>query len=215
MRSYPTCVGRQTLIAWTLTSVLSVSAPCAFAQSSISQWTTLDTSGSVPLTTELRQFGPVDGSAPIVLQFTAGFGTDEPFGPGKIFDSFSITLKGDEPMNQVLATFDASGVAFTPSTLQTSGADHGSSLNFTYVTTEYPDVLKKFSSQVAYQFQIAMDPAFATKGFEVYFDLFSNQEGAESQGWFSRLTVVPEPGAAVLGVLGGLFLLSSLRRVLG
>ncbi|MBK8001600.1 MAG: hypothetical protein IPK15_23580 [Verrucomicrobia bacterium] len=145
----------------------------------------------------------------MLLQFKFGFGTDEVFAPGTIFDAFSLTLQAaDLSRTWVLATFDASGVVWAPATPGTEMLDE-SSIGRTSINP--PSFLPDFSFRQAYALEMAMPEGAAGQSLNLYFDLYNNQNQIASQGWFTDVIIVPEPGVMALATVG-LAMLWWLRR---
>jgi len=153
-------------------------------------------------------FDSVGGS--FVFQLKLGFGTDEVFGPGTIFDSFSITLQTEDlSRTWVLATFDASGVVWAPAT---PGTETLSDSSIARTSINYPSLLPDFSFRHAYALEVALPENATGQPLNLYFDLFNNQNSVASQGWFTDVVVVPEPSVVALSVTGILMLWLLKRR---
>jgi hypothetical protein len=170
----------------------------------------LNTSSSEPLSTESRLIRFSSEVLNPVLQMKAGFATEEAFGPGMIFDSFTISLKSDETVARVIATFDASGVVFAPPSSGSQASTDADSIAREPIP--YPLLSPILNHQSAFSLEIALDPSLAGKSLELYFDLFSNQEGGRSQGWFADVVLVPEPHLVCIGVMAGMMLVAFRRR---
>ena len=135
-----------------------------------------------------------------LLQLKFGFGTDEVFGPGTIFDAFSVTVQSaDLTKTWVLATFDASGVVWAPVTPGTETIDQSS---ISRTTINAPSLLPDFRFAQAYNVEWMLPTDAAGQPLNIYYDLYNNQDPIASQGWFTDIIVVPEPGVISLGVLG-------------
>ena len=137
------------------------------------------------------------------LSFHFGFETDETIGPGTIFDAFTLSLVDEQlALTAVLLTADVSGVVYGPST---PGAVPLLPEDFTASLIPIPDLQPNLSQQMASSLTVMLPPEFAGANTTLYLDLFDNQNGIASLGWFSNLTVVPEPSVPLLigaGLLG-------------
>lgn len=171
--------------------------------------TVLDTIPGEALISEARPVSLAPVGNQMLLQFKVGFGTDEVFGPGTIFDAFSLTLQAaDFSRTWVLATFDASGVVWAPATPGTEMLE-ASSIGRASITT--PSFLPDFGFRQAYALEMALPEGAEGQPLQLYFDLFNNQNQIASQGWFTDIVIVPEPGVMAL-VAVGLAMLWWLRR---
>ena len=105
---------------------LAVATVAAMPLSGLSQGTfdslkLLTADGTAALHSQSLSLSVPRGSS-VPLAFNFGFETDEVFGPGQFFDSFTLTLRSvDDLVTLILVTADASGVVFAPST---PGADY-------------------------------------------------------------------------------------------
>jgi RHS repeat-associated protein len=168
----------------------------------------LNTGGGQTLITEERRFGFGAGVMGPALQMKVGFGTDEMFGPGQFFDSFTITLQPEDfAWTLLLATFDASGVVWAPAT---PGTEPLGAENLVRRAIEYPSLSPVLMLRQAYEVEVQLPEHVVGQPLALYFDLFDNGNALASQGWFFDLVVVPEPGVAALALMGAL-LLGSMR----
>ena len=139
-----------------------------------------------------------------------GFGTDEVFGPGEFFDSFTVTLQSNDQLaTWVLATFDASGAVWSPSTPGTNPLDESAMVR---APIGYPSLQPVLTFQQAYEVRAELPREVVGRPLTLYFDLFNNQNAFASQGWFSEVVLVPEPGVGMLLALAGSLLLLGGRR---
>lgn len=176
-----------------------------YAQGNSGQINTLDTVAGQSLVSDVRL---VEGGP--FLNLTLGFGTDEVFGPGTIFDAFSITLQTvDLAHTWVLATFDASGVVWAPIT---PGTETLSESSIARTAISYPSLLPDFAFRNAYLVEMAVPEGAQGQQLNLYFDLVNNENQIASQGWFADVVVVPEPGVMALGVIAMLMLWLLVRR---
>lgn len=169
----------------------------------------LNTTPGEALVSEVRPVTLTPVGNQMLLQFKLGFGTDEVFAPGTIFDAFSVTLQtADFSRTWVLATFDASGVVWAPATPGAEMLD-GSGIGRTSINS--PSFLPDFSFRQAYALEMALPDGAAGQPLNLYFDLYNNQNQIASQGWFTDVIIVPEPGVMALAAVG-LVMLWWLRR---
>ena len=161
-------------------------------------------SGSVPIA-----FPSVPGGND--LEFKFGFETDETFAPGKIFDSFSLTLQnGDGSITLVLLTSDASGVTLAPATPGTTLILPAA---LAVVPIAPPTLDPNLSRQAAFQVHAHLPESVRGQSTTLYLDLFSNRDGVDSLGWFSDPVLVPEPCVGFAATIGlTLLALCSRRR---
>jgi hypothetical protein len=141
----------------------------------------------------------IAGSTQPILTFDVGFATDELFGPGRLFDSFSISVAG--PGNQpfaALLTADASGVLWAPAT------EGGFPLNggtISRLGMAFPEGTRTYLQAEAYRISWPLPSAFRGD-LSVTFDLFDNLDGSGSLAYFTTPTIVPEPTFVSLLALG-------------
>jgi hypothetical protein len=144
------------------------------------------------------------------LRLRFGFGTDEVFGPGGLGDSFTLTVQEDGgALTLVLVTVDAGGPVWAPPTPGTTPVDPGS---LAWAPVAYPSLTPVPAHQWAYELAVALPQSAVGRPLTLYFDLFNNQDGVGSLGWFGDVTVVPEPGVWGLVGLGALLLWGRSRR---
>lgn len=171
---------------------------------------TLDTVDGQVISSGVRPVMPGLVGDSLVLSLKVGFGTDEVFEPGTIFDAFSLTLQtADFSRTWVLATFDVSGVVWAPAT---PGAETLSESSIARTSINYPSLLPDFSFRHAYALEIALPGDAMGQPLNLYFDLFNNQNNVASQGWFTDVVVVPEPSVVALGGIGVFMLWLLYRR---
>jgi len=151
--------------------------------------TVLRTGSGQPLVSAVLPLPPF-GSNPSSLEFRFGFATDEVFGPGKIFDSFTITLQDDARRSTlVVLTADAGGVVWAPVTPGGLSLDPAS---ITRATIPFPSLQPVLANQVAYLVTLPVPAQFDGLSAKVHLDLFDNLDPARSLG-FAELAVTPEP----------------------
>ena len=186
-----------------------LSTPSVFSQGIQGVPVVLNTRTAEVLTTESRVIRFSAEMLDPTLQLKAGFATDELFGAGTIFDSFTISIKTEEAFARVIATFDASGVVFAP---PSSGSGSFSADSILRQPISYPLLNPVLGHPSAFSLEIPLDPTLAGKSLELYFDLFNNQEGGQSQGWFADVVLVPEPRLVCIGLLAGILIVALRRR---
>lgn len=166
--------------------------------------------GSQALHTETRSVLMPAASDETFLAFHFGFETDEVFGPGTIFDSFSIGIENEAGDRfATLLTADASGVVYAPATPGGVSIPGGA---ITASLIPVPPLNQNLTQRYAAYVQAFLPQDFAGQEATLYFDLFDNQNGTASLGWFTDLTVVPEPTTTLLLGLGALLLLGLRKR---
>jgi hypothetical protein len=164
----------------------------ARAQGSFNGITVLRAAGAEPLITETRELQVDPSFALPVLQFTFGFATDETVVPGQFADSFTVTLQDASLATTIiLLTADASGTVWAPLTPGTVPISPEAILRR---SAPFPASIEPVLQwQFAYQVEAPLPAAFTGQSFSLHFDLFDNMNGVRSIGWFSDITVVPEP----------------------
>lgn len=189
------------LLLWVVVALFfGLSAGATRGQGNEEVLNTLDTTPGGSLISQVRSVTVESTEGSFLLQLKFGFGTDEVFGPGTIFDAFSITVQtADRTKTWVLATFDASGVVWAPITPGTEALE-GSTIGRT--TVNAPNLIPDFRFAQAYAVEWTLPGAAVGQPLNIYYDLYNNQDPIASQGWFTDVIVVPEPGVVSLGVLG-------------
>ena len=141
------------------------------------------------------------------MQFAFGFATGETPQPGVLADSFTVTLQSlNQQITAVYATIDASGLVIAPPS-PGAVALNPVSIQVTPVPLSLSPARARKQSW-AYQVSALIPAQFGAGPYNLYFDLFDNQNGIPSQGWFnvSGLVAVPEPSTLALFAGGGLLL---------
>jgi hypothetical protein len=191
------------VVIWLQFSGLSL-----FGQGSIDPLV-LRTGWGIPLTTEWQPLGLAPQMEGSQVQFHFGFSTDESFSPGQFFDSFTITLQDEATLSSVVyLTADAGGVTcapFTPGGITLLPA------SIARTSISFPVLQPVLAYQNAYGVTAPVPSQFAGHPVTLYFDLFDNLDSTQSLGWFSDVSMVPEPGAGVLLAVGGLLGLMAFR----
>ncbi len=128
-----------------------------------------------------------------MIEFNVGFRTQEVPTPGSLEDSLTVTLRNlSGSQTAVLATFDANGALWAPPS--PGGLPlPGSQLQWPAISdpTEPP-----ISGQgLAFSVGFPVPAQLLEPTLNIYFDLFDNQNGLMSWGWYNNLQVVavPEP----------------------
>jgi len=139
------------------------------------------------------------------LSFEFGFSTDEVFGPGRIFDSFTISVGRPGSLEVlILATLDASGAVFVP---VSPGGLNVDPATVNRTVTAFPLINPSYAVKLAYVLSVPVGAEFAGSPLTVYLDLFDNLDAEPSLGYFGQVSVVPEPPAWALFSFGFLLLL--------
>jgi hypothetical protein len=200
---------RPPCILLSLLLIVSAMPEMARAQGSFTGITVLHAAGTEPLITETRLLEVDSSFALPLLQFTFGFATDENFTAGQFGDSFSVTLQDASlTTTMIFLTVDASGVVWAPPTPGTTPIDPAS---ISRTVSPFPrSVEPALVLQFAYRVESPLPSAFAGQTLSLHFDLFDNLNGVSSLGWFSDVTVVPEPRLWIPGA--GILLFYVLRR---
>ncbi|MGH7972327.1 MAG: hypothetical protein ACREIC_26750, partial [Limisphaerales bacterium] len=151
-------------------------------------------------------------SSPEVV-FSFGFITGETPGPGTFLDSFTVSFQSPALSTvAVLVTVDGSGPLWLPST--TGGLVLGDSQIQRQIITPPADA-PVFGGGTAYQVGVLLPVALLGPTLNVTFDLFDNQNGINSLGWYQGLQVVsvPEPRTGVL--VGLVLIIVALKKCVG
>ena len=165
--------------------------------------TFLSTGGADSLLTESLPFFIDDLGRPVQISVEFGFGTNEALGPGTIFDSFTLSIADASGASVwILANVDAGGLVIappTPGSLPISGGD--------IAVSSIPSPLfnAEFANLFDYSLTASVPQALLGSDATIYFDLFDNQNGINSRGWFSNFSVVPESASSTLALIGLVF----------
>lgn len=144
------------------------------------------------------------------LEFKFGFETDEAFGPGQFFDSFTLTLRTiDDLFTLILVTADASGVLFAPPTPGTEPIADSALIRHPIPS---PSLTPNLAQQHAFAVSAVLPEVLRGQQVTLYLDLFDNNNGVISHGWLADITVVPEPTLWPLVSLAGMVLFLNRSR---
>jgi len=161
----------------------------------------LQTGGGQPLDSQ-QQVLQIGGITAPSISFEFGFSTDQTPSPGTFLDSFTVNLLDAGSDVAVVATVDASGTYWTPTTPGTVTLDP-SQISFQGINP--PGQSPILGRGVAYTVLIPVPSSFTGTTVTADFDLFDNQDSKTSAlGWFENVAVVgvPEPRTAVSAILG-------------
>jgi hypothetical protein len=163
--------------------------------------TVLQTGGGQPLVSQ-QQVLQIGGITTPSISFVFGFSTDQTVSPGTFLDSFTVNLLDGNSDVAVVATVDASGTYWTPTT---PGAVTLDPSQISFQGANPPTQSPIFGRGVAYSVVIPVPSSFTGNTVTADFDLFDNQDTTTSAlGWFENVDVVgvPEPRTAVSAILG-------------
>lgn len=134
------------------------------------------------------------------IRMKVGFASNETDGPGIFSDAFTVTLQTDDrSVTLVLVTLDPRGAVWAPSTPSTTPISEES---IGRAMIAYPDLTPVLVNRQAYQMEVALPESVLGQSLTMYFDLFSNDNGIPSQGWYGELTLIPEPSVTWLVAVG-------------
>jgi hypothetical protein len=171
----------------------------------------LRTGGGIPLLSTNQSLTVPSVVPDPRLQFDFGFSTDEVFGPGQFFDSFTVSLQETGGLQTVVVLVaDISGLVIAPPTPGTIPLDPSSVTN---TPIPFPSLEPMLATKMAFTVLVPLPPPLAQAlQLNVYFDLADNLDAVQSLGWFNNVTViVPEPATGSLFVIGS-FILIAIRR---
>ncbi|HSH17469.1 MAG TPA: PEP-CTERM sorting domain-containing protein, partial [Verrucomicrobiae bacterium] len=208
LRSYPAI--HQALPCLLCALSLLASQPILRAQGEIGGVRVLRPEVGAGLVTEAVEFSFGAAVVDPGLRLRFGFGTDEGLGPGGFGDSFTLTLQDDGgTLTLVLVTMDAGGPVWAP---PTPGTTPVAPESLAWSAIAYPSLTPVLAHRWAYELAVALPQSAVGRPLTLYFDLFNNQDGLASQGWFGEVVLVPEPGVWALALLGALMLWWRRRR---
>jgi hypothetical protein len=162
----------------------------------------MNTGGGQVLESQMRMVGTGLSTAPVDFQFSFGFATGQIPQPGVLSDSFTVTLQSlDQKIAAVYATIDAGGLVVAP---PSPGAVTLNPATIQVAPIPYPALLPVVAGNAwAYQVNALIPAQFGTGPYTLYFDLFDNQNGVPSQGWFNVNGIAPVPEPSTLALLAG------------
>lgn len=192
--------------------VSNLQLPClmlvAIAFQTLAQGPTVLQTGSGPVTSEELIVFPSSVDT-LRLRFDFGFGTDETAQTPGFLDSFTVTLQdGSMQWTAIYLTADPNGVSWAPVTPGTILLDPNS---INRAPISFGGVQPSHNTEFAYQVDAPIPSEFAGKSATLYFDLFDNENTLSSLGWYGNVVVIPEPGTAALGTVGGTILVFFIR----
>lgn len=132
--------------------------------------------------------------------FDFGFATEESAVPGVFLDSFTVSFGGPNRTTMLLATIDASGVAWAPSG-GSGGFSETQILRTSIPATGFPPISGR---GVGFSVQFPLPIESLGSDVHLTFDLFDNLDGQMSSGWYDKLRIVtiPEPSCVLLLSVG-------------
>jgi hypothetical protein len=168
----------------------------------------VSTGAGQPLATLQASLSLVGAVNPVIA-FDFGFVTREVQAPGAFLDSFTVSVQdGSSSLLAVLATLDASGAVWAPTTPGTLPVTEAQIVRWAMNPPSQPPV---GGQGMAFSVTLPVPQQFTGQSLDVYFDLFDNLDPLLSVGWYDHLRIVsvPEPqSCAVLGLGVGLGLLT-------
>ena len=137
------------------------------------------------------------------LTLDFGFGSNEAIDSQGFLDSFSMTLqKRDGSATALFFTMDRTGLQLAPAN---AGGVRLQPSSWRLNAIPAPSLLGGFDFRISYELTLAVPAALGT-GDTLFFDLFSNQDGVASAGYFQNLTISPPPVVVQsASILNGVF----------
>jgi hypothetical protein len=159
-----------------------------YGQGGISQegdLTLLRSGGNEALITLDVPLGQPAATPPAVLRFDFGFTTDEPDTPDTFFDSFSVTVQGDDVSESALLfTADRTGIDWAP---ENPGGVTISSNDVQHVEQPFAKEDEKLAVTFAYSVVFTLPQALLGGAVKVLFDLFANLNAAASLAYVRQV----------------------------
>jgi hypothetical protein len=171
----------------------------------------LRTTEGGPLLSSTQPLGTIPGSGPTFLQFAFGFSTDEEILPGIFLDSLTLTLgEVSGPTTTIYGATDRTGTLWAPSAPGTIFLSPDSVVRQSITP---PALAPNYAHQSAFLVTAPVPQEFAGRNVNFYTDLFNNANSAQSLGWISSITVVPEPSTILLSAVAlGMFVVFRRRH---
>ncbi len=175
----------------TVLLILGLAGGCALGQGTIF---VMNTGSGQVLQSQMRDVGTTESTAPADFQFSFGFATGQVPQPGVLADSFTVTLQNlNQQITAIYATIDAGGLVIAP---PSPGAVTLNPATIQVAPIPYPALLPVVAGNAwAYQVNAPIPAQFGSGPYTIYFDLFDNQNGVPSQGWFDVNGIAPVPEA--------------------
>ena len=167
----------------------------------------VESGGQAFVTATEHVFLPANVTSPM-LTFEVGFTTDEGAVPNQTLDALTVSLQSPVTrQTAILMTADAAGTAWLPPPNGNLKLDP-TALIFREVVFAS---VRKLANAKAYQVNVSIPSELGGESVDLLFDLFDNQDLPQSFGYFTAVTVVPEPSIGMMVALGGSLLLAGLR----
>lgn len=175
----------------------------SFGQGTVGPVVVLRTGAGGPLVSSTQPIGSFSAGGPALFQFAFGFSTDEEPSPGTFLDSFTLTIgEAGGSLNAVYNTTDRTGSYWAPIA---PGSIFISPDSITREAIPFPEINPDHAHQFSYLVTAPIPSELLGRNLNFYADLFDNQNGIHSLGWFN-VTPVPEPSTwALAGVALVLF----------
>lgn len=147
--------------------------------------TVFRTGGTEPLLSLMLPLNPPPTNTAPLLQFDFGFATDEASLLGAFFDSFSVTVQGDDPSQSVLLlTADTTGVIWAP---PNPGGITINPAEVPHQAIPAENVNPKLALQVAYSVSFILPAVLLGRPIKVFLDLFDNLDGTNSTAYIKNV----------------------------
>ena len=172
-------------------AVLFLAAGLALpAQSTFGPVVVLRTGAGTPLVSATQAMGSFSASGPASFQFAFGFSTDEEPTPSLFLDSITLTLaEANGALTAIYNTTDRNGPFGAPPAPGTIFVSPDSIMR---QPENFPDLDPDHAHRFSYLVTAPVPTELLGRELNFYVDLFDNQNGVNSLGWFS-ITPVPEP----------------------
>ncbi len=186
-----------------MVAAFGLAAPAGFAQGTLDP-VVLRTGAGAPLVSQSVPLN-LPPAAEDFIRFEFGFATNERFGPGQTFDSFTVSVKFQSDVRAlVVVTVDAGGNVIAP---PSPGNIPANANSIQREAVAFPSLEPVFTLQTAQIVSLPLPKELLGKPLEVVFDLFDNQDAVMSLGYFRNVTlIVPEPATGSLLLLAGVLM---------